>query len=176
MILWILAGETESFSSNGLLGLYLKADPYHQYSVAELNLYPTIVPAVGIGSTLFFATLTDFLNGKRYIVGYFIAAIGVITSALILAAQHLPYGYQSVSMVIGSYTWAGTVYACQATFFAWANDALRYEEHMFRAIVLAGMNLGSNVINAWWSIVFYGASMAPWFTVCLDRICVSIRI
>ncbi|KAI1194745.1 major facilitator superfamily domain-containing protein [Nemania serpens] len=164
MILWILAGETESFSSNGLLGLYLKADPYHQYSVAELNLYPTIVPAVGIGSTLFFATLTDFLNGKRYIVGYFIAAIGVITSALILAAQHLPYGYQSVSMVIGSYTWAGTVYACQATFFAWANDALRYEEHMFRAIVLAGMNLGSNVINAWWSIVFYGASMAPWFT------------
>ncbi|KAJ3566207.1 hypothetical protein NPX13_g7224 [Xylaria arbuscula] len=34
---------------------------------------------------------------------------------------------------------------------------------MFRAIVLAGMNLGSNVINAWWTIVFYGASMAPWF-------------
>jgi ACS family pantothenate transporter-like MFS transporter len=27
------------------------------------------------------------------------------------------------------------------------------------------MNTGSNVINAWWSIVFYGASMAPWFIV-----------
>lgn len=34
---------------------------------------------------------------------------------------------------------------------------------MFRGVVLAGMNLGSNAVNAWWSIVFYGAGMAPWF-------------
>ncbi|KAG6038965.1 hypothetical protein E4U41_003420 [Claviceps citrina] len=40
---------------------------------------------------------------------------------------------------------------------------MRYEQAMFRGVVLAGMNLGNNVINAWWSVVFYGASMAPWF-------------
>ncbi|KAI0452197.1 major facilitator superfamily domain-containing protein [Xylaria acuta] len=164
MVLWIIAGETESFGSNGLLALYMKAHPVHEYSVAQLNNYPTGVPAAGIVSTLFWATLTDFLNGKRYLVGYFIGVTGVVTSALILAASHDPDPVASTPMVFGAYYWAGAVYACQATFFAWANDTLRYEEHMFRAIVLAGMNLGSNVINAWWTIVFYGASMAPWFT------------
>ncbi|KAI1272033.1 major facilitator superfamily domain-containing protein [Xylaria sp. FL0933] len=164
MILWIIAGETESFSSNALLALYMKSHPRIKYSVSQLNDYPTGVPAAGIVSTLFWATLTDFLNGKRYLVGYFIGVTGIVTSALILAASHDPDAVRSTPMVFGAYYWAGSVYACQATFFAWANDTLRYEEHMFRAIVLAGMNLGSNVINAWWTIVFYGASMAPWFT------------
>lgn len=62
------------------------------------------------------------------------------------------------------YYWAGSVYACQATFFAWANDVLRYEEDSLRAVVIASMNMGSNAINAWWSIIFYGANFAPYFT------------
>jgi MFS transporter, ACS family, pantothenate transporter len=165
IVLWIIAGETESFSTNALLGLYMKGHPTIKYSVAQLNNYPTGVPAVGIVSTLFWATLTDFLNGKRYLVGYFIGITGIVTSAMILAASRDPTNPQSTSIVFGSYYWAGAVYACQATFFAWANDALRYEEHMFRAVVLAGMNLGSNAVNAWWILVFYGASMAPWFIV-----------
>ncbi|KAI2630839.1 MFS general substrate transporter [Hypoxylon sp. NC1633] len=163
VVLWIIAGETESFSSNSLLALYLKSHPSIKYSVSQLNNYPTGVPAVGIVSTLFWATLTDFLNGKRYLVGYFIGITGIVTSAMILAAAKDPTSAQSTSMVFGAYYWAGSVYACQATFFAWANDALRYDDHMFRAIVLSGMNLGSNAVNAWWSIIFYGASMAPWF-------------
>ncbi|KAI1815972.1 MFS general substrate transporter [Poronia punctata] len=163
MVLWIIAGETESFSTNALLALYMKSHPVHGYTIPQLNNYPTGVPAVGIISTLFWATLTDFLGGRRYLVGYFIAVTGVVTSALILAASSFPDQVRATPVVFGAYYWAGTVYACQATFFAWANDTLRYEEHMFRAIVLAGMNLGSNVFNAWWAIVFYGASMAPWF-------------
>ena len=62
------------------------------------------------------------------------------------------------------YYWAGSVYACQATFFAWANDVLRYEEDSLRAVVIASMNMGSNAVNAWWSIIFYGANFAPYFT------------
>ncbi len=165
VVLWIIAGETESFSSNALLALYMKSHPTNKYTVSQLNNYPTGVPAVGIISTLFWATLTDFLSGKRYLVGYFIGVTGVATAAMILAVSKDPTSPQSTAVVFGAYYWAGAVYACQATFFAWANDVLRYEEHMFRAIVLAGMNLGSNAFNAWWTIVFYGASMAPWFTV-----------
>ena len=160
---WIIAGETESFSTNGLLGLYMKSHPTEKYTVSQLNNYPTGVPAVGIVSTLVWATLTDFLSGKRYLVGYFIGITGVATSAMILAASTNPTSPQSTAVVFGAYYWAGTVYACQATFFAWANDVLRYEEHMFRAVVLAGMNLGSNAVNSWWLLIFYGASMAPWF-------------
>ncbi|XDG00588.1 hypothetical protein ABKA04_000203 [Annulohypoxylon sp. FPYF3050] len=164
VILWIIAGETESFSTNALLALYMKSHPTIKYSVSQLNNYPTGIPAVGIISTIFWATLTDFLNGKRYLVGYFIAITGIATSAMILAASKDPTNPMSTSVVFAAYYWAGAVYACQATFFAWANDTLRYEEHMFRAVVLAGMNLGSNAVNAWWNIIFYGASMAPWFT------------
>ncbi|KAK0660540.1 Pantothenate transporter liz1 [Lasiodiplodia hormozganensis] len=158
VILWIIAGETESFSTNTLLALYLKAHPTNTYTVAQLNDYPTGVPAVGIVSTLFWATLTDFLGGKRYLVGYWIGITGVVTSAMILGA------FGSTATVMGAYYWAGSVYACQATFFAWANDALRYEEDMLRAVVVASMNMGSNVFNAWWSIVFYSADFAPKFT------------
>jgi ACS family pantothenate transporter-like MFS transporter len=71
---------------------------------------------------------------------------------------------QSTSIHFAMYYWAGSVYACQATFFAWANDVLRYQEDSLRAVVIASMNAGSNAINAWWSIVFYGANFAPYFT------------
>lgn len=159
VVLWIIAGETESFSTNSLLALYMKANTEVKYSVYQLNNYPTGVPAVGIVSTLFWATLTDYLGGKRYLVGYWIAITGIVTSAIILAPS------SGVSHHFGAYYWAGSVYACQATFFAWANDALRYEEDSLRAIVIASMNLGSNAVNAWWSILFYSADMAPKFLV-----------
>jgi ACS family pantothenate transporter-like MFS transporter len=92
------------------------------------------------------------------VVGYWIGLTGVITSALILAYP------QNTAIHFAMYYWAGSVYACQATFFAWANDALRYEEDSLRAVVIASMNACGNAINAWWSIVFYGANFAPYFT------------
>ena len=98
------------------------------------------------------------MGGKRYLVGYWIGITGIITSSLILAYP------QNTTIHFAMYYWAGSVYACQATFFAWANDVLRYEEDSLRAVVIASMNMGSNAINAWWSIVFYGANFAPYFT------------
>jgi ACS family pantothenate transporter-like MFS transporter len=145
----------------------MKSHPTIKYTVSQLNNYPTGVPAIGIVSTLFWATLTDFLHGKRYLVGYFIGVTGIVTSAMVLAASKDPTNSHSTTIVFAAYYWAGAVYACQATFFAWCNDAMRFEEPVFRGVVLAGMNLGSNAVNAWWSIIFYGASMAPWFTVSL---------
>jgi ACS family pantothenate transporter-like MFS transporter len=41
---------------------------------------------------------------------------------------------------------------------------MRFEDETFRAVVLASMNMMSNAVNAWWSIVFYGADYAPYFT------------
>ena len=136
----------------------MKSHPTNHYSIAQLNNYPTGVPAVGIVSTLFWATLTDFLGGKRYIVGYFIGITGIITSILILTR------FDSTATVFGAYYWAGAVYACQATFFAWCNDAMRMQEERHRSVVIASMNLGNNAVNAWWSILFYSADLAPRFT------------
>ncbi|KAL4767757.1 major facilitator superfamily domain-containing protein [Aspergillus nidulans var. acristatus] len=158
VVLWIIAGETESFSTNALLALYLQSHPTNSYTVSQLNNYPTGIPAVGIVSTLFWATLTDFMGGKRYLVGYFIAITGVVTSVMILTC------FDSTATVMGAYYWAGAVYACQATFFAWCNDAMRYKDERLRSVVIASMNMGSNAVNAWWSILFYSADMAPGFT------------
>jgi ACS family pantothenate transporter-like MFS transporter len=156
--LWIIAGETESFSSNALLALYMKSSPTHKYTISQLNDYPTGVPAVGIVSTLFWATLTDFMGGKRYLVGYFIAITGIVTSSMILTR------FEDTAVVFAAYYWAGAVYACQATFFAWCNDAMRYQDDRFRSVVIASMNMGSNAVNAWWILLFYSANMAPRFT------------
>lgn len=158
VILWVIGGETESFSSNTLLALYMKAHPTIHYSVAQLNNYPTGVSAVGIVSTLFWAWLTDALHGKRCLVGYFIGITGIVTSVLILT------WFESTATVFGAYYWAGTVYACQATFFAWCNDAMRTQDARQRSVVIASMNLGNNAVNAWWSILFYSADLAPRFT------------
>ncbi|KAG5301302.1 pantothenate transporter [Histoplasma ohiense] len=158
VMLWVIAGETESFSTNALLALYMKSHPTNKYTVPQLNNYPTGVPAVGIISTLFWATLTDFLGGKRYLVGFWIGITGVATSAMILAPG------SSTATIFGAYYWAGSVYACQATFFAWANDVMRYKDDAMRSIVIASMNMGSNVVNAWWALLFYSADQAPWFT------------
>ncbi|KAH6988227.1 major facilitator superfamily domain-containing protein [Ilyonectria sp. MPI-CAGE-AT-0026] len=163
VVLWIIAGETESFSTNALLALFMQSHPTNTYTISQKNNYPTGVPAVGIVSTLFWATLTDFLGGKRYLVGYWIGLTGIATSIMVLVASQNPTNPTSTTITFVAYYWAGSVYACQATFFAWCNDAMRFEDGLFRGVVLAGMNLGSNSVNAWWSIIFYGASMAPWF-------------
>lgn len=106
VMLWVIAGETESFSSNSLISLWLQAKG--GYTVEQLNNYPTGVPAVGIVSTLFWATLTDILGGKRYLVGYYIAILGIATSIMILIAG------SNNAVTFTAYYLAGSVYACQA--------------------------------------------------------------
>ncbi|KAF2476097.1 MFS general substrate transporter [Lindgomyces ingoldianus] len=100
-------------------------------------------------------------SGKKYTISQlnnYDDITSGITSALILAYPN------NTTVHLGAYYWAGSVYACQAKFFAWANDVLRYEEDSLRAVVIASMNMGSNAVNAWWSILFYGAKFAPQFT------------
>ncbi|KAE9992848.1 hypothetical protein EG327_007475 [Venturia inaequalis] len=132
--------------------------------ISQLNNYPTGIPAIGILSTLLFATLTDILPTHRYIVAYFIALTGLATSAMILSSSPHIHTQGLTPTIYAAYYWSGAVYACQATFFAWANDELRFEDDQVRSVVIASMNLGSNAVNAWWSILFYGASFAPRFT------------
>ncbi|KAF2143567.1 uncharacterized protein K452DRAFT_317051 [Aplosporella prunicola CBS 121167] len=159
VVLWAIAGEVESFNSNGLLALYLQSHPTKHYTVAQLNDYPTGVAAVGIVSTLLWAALTDLLGGRsRALVGYWCAGVCAVAAAMVLGA------FKSTGAVMAAYYLSGSAYAAQAVMFAWANDVLRGENEAFRALVVAAMNTASNVVNAWWSIVFYSADMAPRFT------------
>lgn len=106
--LWILANKVESLSTNALLALFLQHHPTRKYTVAEKNNYPTGVPAMGIASTLFWATLTDYLGGKRYLVGYFMGLTSIATCIMILVASRDPTNPRSTTVTMAAYYWAGT--------------------------------------------------------------------
>ena len=158
VFLWILGNCSEAASANSLLNLYMKSHPTIDYSVYQLNNYPTGVQAVGIISTLIWATSTDIF-GRRWITGYYNAFTGIVSSAIILAPG------TSTAGIFGAYFWAGSIYCCQATFFAWANDRLRGEPDNVRAFIIGCMNMGGNTFQAFWPLIFYRANDAPKFTV-----------
>ena len=108
-MLWVIAGVTESFSSNTLISLWLQAKG--GYTLAQLNKLPYQCSGSGIVSTLFWATLTNILGGKRYLVGYYITDIGIVTSIMILVA-----GFNN-TVSFTAYYLAGSVYAYQASVF-----------------------------------------------------------
>ncbi|KAF7562889.1 hypothetical protein G7046_g1241 [Stylonectria norvegica] len=171
-LLWILANCSEAFSSQSLLNLYMKAQPKGTYSIYQLNNYPTGVQAVGIVSTLLWAASTDIF-GKRWLTGYYNAIVGIITSAIILAPATSTAGH------FGAYYWAGSIYCCQATFFAWANDRTRGKPPAVRAFVISVMNCGGNTFQAWWPLIFYRADQAPEFTrgmYCMIAVCTALAI
>lgn len=157
-VLWIISNCSEGQSSNSLLNLYMKSHPTINYSVQQLNNYPTGVQAVGIVSTLLWACATD-IWGKRWLCGYYIAVTAIASATIILAPGTSTAGH------FGAYYWAGSIYACQGTFFAWANDTLRHEPATFRAVIIGCMNFGGNMFQAWWPLIFFRANDAPKFTV-----------
>lgn len=50
---------------------------------------------------------------------------------------------------------------------------MRFDDRLFRSVVIASMNMMSNAVNAWWSIVFYSATYAPYFYVRTPLLSVS---
>ncbi|TFK43382.1 MFS general substrate transporter [Crucibulum laeve] len=151
--LFAISGETESFGSNNLMGQWLKA--IGGYSVEQIDFYPSGMTAVAIVSTLVCAIWTD-RSGIRWPVLVYMSVACIISSICILVWS------SPIGLKFFAYYLAGASYAGQATTFAWANQICA-DDDQERGIVLASMNMFNNVINAWWSIVFYPATDAPRF-------------
>lgn len=154
-LLFVMGGENESFATNSLFSLYLT---YFGYSIPDRNHFPMGVYAMGILFTFTFALYVDGTGGRyHYRVAIFIGIIMLISAIMLLAnpTKH--------SVVFAAHYLSGAAYAGQATFFAWANIVCS-DDLPERAIVLASMNMFSNAVNAWWSLIFYGADTAPRFT------------
>lgn len=153
--LWVLGGENESYATNALFALWLK---YYGYTIPQRNHYPMAIYAVGIVATIGSAFYIDF-TGARYHwrVGVIIAVMMVLSTILLLAK---PY---SASVMFAAQYLGGFAYAGQTAFFSWASVVCANDLEE-RAVVLASMNMFSNAVNAWWSILFYGADTAPAFS------------
>ncbi|KAJ3575155.1 hypothetical protein NP233_g1289 [Leucocoprinus birnbaumii] len=152
-LLFAISGETESLGSNNIMGQWLKA--VGGYTVEQTDFYPSGVTAVGIASTLVCATWTDYTGVRWPVLVYM--SVACIIAAICLLVWSSPTGLKFFAFYI-----AGASYAGQATTFAWANEICA-DDDQERSIVLASMNMWNNVVNAWWSIVFYPATDAPRF-------------
>lgn len=153
-LLWAFGGEVESYVINSELALWLK---HFKYTVSERNNYPMGIYAVGIICTYATSVYVD-ATGARYHwhVAVFITVCMLISTILILAKpldKHVFFAAQYL---------AGSSFAGQSTYFAWVN-VICYDDLEERAIILASMNMFSNAVNSWWSLLFYKANYAPEF-------------
>lgn len=150
--LWVLGGENESFCSNSLLALWLK---HFDYTIPQRNHYPMGIYAIGIISTFGAALYVDATGARyHYRVGLFIGAVMVMCSIMLIANPLNKHVFFAVQYL------AGVSFAGQASFFAYAN-VLCKDDRELRGIVIASMNMFSNAVNAWWSLLFYAATDVP---------------
>ncbi|CAD7068025.1 unnamed protein product [Tilletia caries] len=145
--------------------------PPRPHTKLEWNLvkryYPLSLTAVAIVSTIICAHMSDFYH-CRWPVNFVMAA-GCILSAILILIWDIPFAAKFFAFSL-----AGIGYAGQGSNFAWANDVMR-DDDQERAMVLASMNLWSNVVNSWWSIVLYPATDAPRFRKgMIALICVAV--
>ncbi|SCU99563.1 LAME_0G03774g1_1 [Lachancea meyersii CBS 8951] len=151
-LLWILGGENISLASNSTLALWLQSQGY---SLAHKNQYPMGIFAVGIVATCGAAVYMDkFRHSQHWHVALFIGIVMCVVAVMIRAAPITP-GVLFTAQYLG-----GVCYAAQAVFFSWANVVCQ-NDLQERAIVLASMNMFSGAVNAWWSLLFFSATMAP---------------
>lgn len=124
---------------------------------------------MAIATTLLCATLTDIRKIPRWTVNIFMSVVLLFVAIVLLNYRHISFGLR-----FAAFTLSGVGYAGQASNFAWANIVCAADEQE-RAVVIASMNLWSNVVQAWWSIVFYAADLAPtWRRGWIAMICVCV--
>ncbi|SCU97006.1 LADA_0H03928g1_1 [Lachancea dasiensis] len=150
--LWILGGENISLASNSTFALWLSSQGY---TLAQKNQYPLGIFAVGIVSTCGAALYMDrFRHAQHWHVAVLIGIVMCIVAVMIRAQSSSP------AVLFTAQYLGGVCYASQAVFFSWANIVCQ-NDLQERAIVLASMNMFSGAVNAWWSLLFYSATMAP---------------
>ena len=151
-LVWVFGGENLSFASNTTFALWLTNQGY---SLTNRNNFPSGIYAVGIVSTVASAVyLTKFRHGRHWHIAMYIAVVMCVV-AIMIRSKATDAAVMFTAQYLG-----GVAYAGQAVFFAWAN-VVCHEDLQERAIVLASMNMFSSVVNAWWSILFYAATMVP---------------
>ncbi|CCC68927.1 hypothetical protein NCAS_0B08430 [Naumovozyma castellii] len=153
-LVWVLGGENLSFASNSTFALWLQNQ---NYSLSNRNNFPSGIYAVGIVSTLLSAFYMSCIpKSRHWHVAVFISVILCVV-AIMIRANPLNSAVMFTAQYLG-----GVAYAGQSVFFAWANSVC-HDDLQERAVVLASMNMFSGAVNAWWSILFYAASMVPRF-------------
>jgi ACS family pantothenate transporter-like MFS transporter len=152
--LWIAGSNTEMFSTNAIMQLWLRGTG--DYSIPQVNYIPSSVSGMGIVATLTLGWYTDWNPRHRWHVGILLSFTAIISGALMLNPPTRAAKF--AALIINGFQYAG-----QTVFFAWANDLTRQDDAK-RSVVIASMNMLSIAFYMWWSIVFYNATQGPdWY-------------
>lgn len=152
-LLWIISSNTEMYSSNAIMNLWLKS--LNEYTIEQINYLPTTVSAAGIVATLIMGWTSDYTR-LRYPPGIVLSITAIISGAVMLSPP--TRGTKFFALILN-----GAQYAGQAVFFAWANDLCRHDDAK-RSVVVASMNMFSTAVYLWWSLIFYNVTQGPdWF-------------
>jgi ACS family pantothenate transporter-like MFS transporter len=152
--LWIAGSNTEMYSSNAIMQLWLKGTG--DYSVAQVNYIPSSVSGMGIVATLLLGWYTDYNPRHRWHVGILLSITAITSGSLFLT--HPTRAAKFAALIMNGFQYAG-----QTVFFAWANDLTRGDDAK-RSIVIASMNMLSIAFYMWWSLIFYNTTEGPdWY-------------
>ncbi|EME43195.1 hypothetical protein DOTSEDRAFT_72543 [Dothistroma septosporum NZE10] len=152
--LWIAGSNTEMWSSNAVMQLWLKSTG--DYSTQQVNYIPSSVSGFGIVATLLLGWYSDYNTRNRWHAFVFLSFTAVISGALMLSPPNRAAKFVALIM-------NGCQYAGQTIAFAWANDLTRKDDAK-RAIVISSMNMFSVAVYLFWSLLFYNATQAPdWY-------------
>ncbi|KAK3706833.1 hypothetical protein LTR37_012512 [Vermiconidia calcicola] len=143
VLLWIANSNTEMYSSNAVMQLWLEITG--DFPVAQY--IPTSVSGMGIVATLILGWYSDFNPRRRWHVGVLLSFTAITSGALMLAQPSRAAQFTALIM-------NGCQFAGQTVMFAWANDLIRRDDAK-RSIVIACMNMFSVAVYLFWSLLFY---------------------
>ena len=154
VLLWIANSNTEMYSSNAIMQLWLESTG--DYPVAQINYIPTSVSGMGIVATLLLGWYSDWNPRRRWHVGVLLSFTAITSGALMLSPP--TRGAKFAALIMNGFQFAG-----QTVQFAWANDLIRRDDAK-RSVVIASMNMFSVAVYLFWSLLFYNATQAPdWY-------------
>ena len=155
VLLWVANSNTEMYSTNAIMQLYLKST--NDYTAQQVNYIPTAVSGFGIVCTLFLGWYTDFNPRRnRWHVGILLSITAVTSGALMLRPPTRSAKFAALIL-------NGAQYSGQTVMFAWANDLIRGDDAK-RSVVIACMNMFSVAVYLFWSLIFYNATQGPdWY-------------
>lgn len=155
VLLWIANSNTEMYSSNAIMQLWLRSTG--DYSIEQVNYIPTAVSGFGIVATLLLGWYSDANPRRnRWHVGILLSFTAITSGALMLRPPTRAAKFAALIL-------NGAQFAGQTVMFAWANDLTRHDDAK-RSVIIASMNMFSVAIYLWWSIVFYNVTQGPrWY-------------
>lgn len=157
VLLWLANSNTEMYSSNAIMQLYLKSARRPAYTTEQVNYIPTSVSGLGIIATLLLGWYSDYNPRRnRWHVGIFLSLTAITSGALML--RPITRAGRFAALILNGCQFAG-----QTVMFAWANDLMRGDDAK-RSVVIASMNMFSIAVYMFWSILFYNVTQGPtWY-------------